>query len=93
MAIVSVTLDREIVSLIYSLSDRVLTTTAPEGWRSSKLQEHWLYDEVDWLDNHRGPFVHRILLSTGVALEAPFVSVIVHRFALPTAKGATKRTA
>ena len=55
----------------------------PEGWRFSKLQEQWLYDEVDMLDDSRGPFIHRILFSTGVTLEIPFVSVIIHRFTVP----------
>jgi hypothetical protein len=56
---------------------------APEGWRFSKLQEQWLYDEVDMPKDPRGPFIHRILFSTGVTLEIPFVSVIIHKFKLP----------
>jgi hypothetical protein len=67
-AIVSVTLEAEIVSLISCLSDHVTTVPAPPDWRFSKLQEHWLYDD------RKGPFVHRILLSTGITLEIPFVS-------------------
>ena len=83
VAIVSVTLGEEVISLIYSLSDHIRTREAPEGWRFSKLQEQWLYDEVDLMNDHRGPFVHRILLSTGITLEIPFVSVIIHRFTAP----------
>jgi len=83
VAIVSVTVGEEVISLIYSLSDHTTTRDAPEGWRFSKLQEQWLYDEVDMIDDHRGPFVHRILFSTGVTLKVPFVSVIIHRFTVP----------
>jgi hypothetical protein len=54
-----------------------------EGWRFSKLQEQWLYDEVDMMNDRKGPFVHRILFSTGITLEIPFVSVIIHRFTVP----------
>jgi hypothetical protein len=56
---------------------------APEGWPFSKLREHWLYDEVDRLPEERGPFWHRILLSSGVELDIPFTTVVIHRFALP----------
>src|SRR5262249_51967492 len=71
VAIISVTLGEEVISLIYSLSDRTNTRDAPEGWRFSKLQEQWLYDEVDMLNDHRGPFVHRILFSTGITWRSP----------------------
>jgi hypothetical protein len=81
--IVSVTAGEEVISLIYSLSDHPVTREAPEGWRFSKLQEQWLYDEVDMMNDRRGPFVHRILFSTGITLEIPFVSVIIHRFTVP----------
>ena len=83
VAIVSVTLGAEVTSLIYSLSDHTHTREAPEGWRFSNLQEQWLYDEVDLMNDHRGPFVHRILLSTGITLETPFISVVIHRFTMP----------
>ena len=83
VAIISVTLGEEVISLIYSLSDHTNTRECPEGWRFSKLQEQWLYDEVDLMNDHRGPFVHRILLSTGITLEIPFMSVIIHRFTVP----------
>jgi hypothetical protein len=83
VAIISVTLGEEVISLIYALSDHTTTREAPEGWRFSKLQEQWLYDEVDLMNDHRGPFVHRILFSTGMTLEIPFVSMIIHRFTVP----------
>jgi hypothetical protein len=83
VAIISATLGEEVISLIYALSDHTTTREAPEGWRFSKLQEQWLYDEVDLMNDHRGPFVHRILFSTGMTLEIPFVSVIIHRFTVP----------
>ncbi len=66
-----------------ALSDHTHTREAPEGWRFSKLQEQWLYDELDLMNDHRGPFVHRILLSTGITLEIPFMSVVIHRFTMP----------
>jgi hypothetical protein len=93
VAIVSVTLGAEVVSLIYCLSDHVTQQDAPEGWRLSKLQEQWLYDEVDLLSDPNGPFVHRILLSTGVTLEIPFVSVIIHQFTIPAVTQITKQSA
>src|SRR5207245_1068760 len=50
VAIVSVTVGEEVISLIYSLNDRTNTTEAPEGWRFSKRDEQWLYDEVDMMN-------------------------------------------
>lgn len=93
VAIVSVTVGEEVVSLIYWLRDHVVEREAPEGWRFSKLQEQWLYDEVDIVDERRGSFVHRILLSSGITLEIPFISVIIHRFVVPTAMKLAKRSA
>ncbi len=93
VAIVSVTLGDEVVSLIYGLRDHVMLREAPEGWRFSKLQEQWLYDEVDLIGDGQGPFVHRILFSTGVTLEIPFASVIIHRFTLPAAANVAKQSA
>jgi len=93
VAIVSVTLGEQVVSLIYCLSDHLTTKPAPEGWRFSKIQEQWLYDEVDVLNDRRGLFVHRILLSTGVTLEIPFVSVIIHRFTVPVVTNLAKQSA
>ena len=93
MAIVSVVVGEEVISLIYSLSDHTNTREAPEEWRFSKLQEQWLYDEVDLMNDHRGPFVHRILFSTGITLEIPFVSVIIHRFTVPAVTKLAKQRA
>lgn len=93
VAIVSVAIGTEAVSLIYGLCDHTKTKEAPEGWRFSKLQEQWLYDEVDVLNDGNGPFAHRILLSTGVTLEIPFLSVIIHRFTVPTVTMSIKQIA
>src|SRR5205823_5827557 len=93
VAIVAVTIGEEVVSLIYSLSDHTTTRDAPEGWRFSNLQEQWLYDAVDMINDLRGPFIHRILFSTGVTLEIPFVSVIVHRFTVPVVTKVAKQSA
>ena len=59
----------------------------------SKLQEQLLYDEADLMDDRRGPFIHRILLSTGVTLEIPFLWVIIHRFTLPVVTKIAKQSA
>jgi hypothetical protein len=93
VAIVSVALGDEVISLIYCLGDHPTTREAPEGWRFSNLQEQWLYDEVDQIGDRRGLFVHRILFSTGVTLDIPFVSVLIHRFKVPVAASAAKQTA
>jgi hypothetical protein len=93
VAIVSVLAGEEVVSLIYCLSDHTTPREAPEGWRFSKLQEQWLYDEVDMPNDSRGPFVHRILFSSGVTLEIPFVSVIIHRFMVPGFAKVAKQSA
>jgi hypothetical protein len=93
VAIVSVTVGEEVISLIYSLSDHITKSVGPEGWRFSMLQEQWLYDEVDMIDDCKGPFVHRILFSTGVTLEIPFVSVIIHRFTVPAMARIAKQSA
>jgi hypothetical protein len=93
VAIVSVSVGEEIISLIYSLSDHTVSREAPEGWRFSKIQEQWLYDEVDMMNDRRGPFVHRILFSSGITLEIPFVSVIIHRFTLPATTKLAKQSA
>jgi hypothetical protein len=93
VTIVPVTIGEEIVSLIYCLSDHATVRDAPEGWRFSNLQEQWLYDEVDMMNHRRGSFVHRILMKTGITLEIPFVSVILHRFTVPAVTKPTKQSA
>jgi hypothetical protein len=45
------------------------------------------------MNDHNGPFIHRILLSTGVTLEIPFVSVIIHRFTVPVVTKMAKQSA
>jgi hypothetical protein len=92
VAIVSVRVGDDILSLIYCLWDHIREDPAPDDWRFSKLREHWLYDEVDIAAERGGPFVHRILLSSGVELEIPFMTVVIHRFAMhPEPKGAAKK--
>jgi hypothetical protein len=92
VAIVSVRLGGDILSLIYNLCDHIREHPAPDDWKFSKQREHWMYDEVDIASEGRGPFVHRILLSSGVELEIPFTTVVLHRFAMhPDTKGAAKK--
>jgi hypothetical protein len=87
IAIVTVKNEGTIRSLIYSLWDRIRTHSFEEGWTFSKDREHWLYDELDVVSQRAGQlfpggFLHRILLSTGIVLEIPFSSVIIHEFSL-----------
>jgi hypothetical protein len=90
VAIVSVRVGDDILSLIYSLWDHIREQPAPDDWRFSRMGEHWLYAEVDFSEG-RGPFVHRILFSSGVELEIPFSTVVMHRFAMhPEPQGTAK---
>jgi hypothetical protein len=82
VAILSMRIGDDILSLIYCLWDRIRESPAPDDWPFSKLREHWLYDELDGGPERRGPFLHRILLSSGVELEIPFTTVVIHRFSL-----------
>jgi len=92
VAIVSVRVGGDVLLLLYCLWDRIREYPAPDGWPFSKLREHWLYDEVDVASERRGPFMHRILLSSGVELEIPFTTVVIHRFAVhPEATGAATK--
>ncbi|HLN26222.1 MAG TPA: hypothetical protein VK395_00600 [Gemmataceae bacterium] len=93
VAIVSVILGEEVISLIYNLSDHIVTRPAPEDWRFSKVEEQWLYDEVDMVNDQGGLFIHRIMFSTGVTLEIPFLSVMIHRFKVPSAAKIAKQSA
>jgi hypothetical protein len=93
VVIISSTIGDQVISLIYSLRDHVTVHEAPKGWRFSKLQEQWLYDEVDVLDENIGGFVHRILFSTGITLEIPFSTVIIHKFKVPAAPKLAKQIA
>ena len=72
----------KILSLIYSLWDRVEEQPAPADWPFSPLRKHWLYDEVDIAQDHRPLFWHRILFSDGTVLRIPFVSAIAHAVTL-----------
>jgi len=87
VSIVSVAIGDEIVSLFYSLGARAVVHDAPADWRFSKLDEQWLYDEIDVTTaiDSRPLFVHRIRFSTGVTMEIPFHVVIIHRFEVPAA--------
>ncbi len=84
VAVITLRLDGEILSLFYCLWDHIRTREAPDNWRFSKLREHWLYDEVQ-IHGERSytTYMHSILLSTGAVLDIPFVSVVIHRFPLP----------
>lgn len=95
LAIVTVRMGHDLVSLIYNLWDHVRESPAPEDWQFSRLHEHWLYDEVDYASEQGGHLVHRVLFSTGVELEIPFASVVVHRFPAhaPGHPAANKQTA
>jgi hypothetical protein len=45
------------------------------------------------LHDHREPFVHCILFSTGISLEIRFTPVIIHRFTAPAVAKASKQVA
>ncbi|MGD9713074.1 MAG: hypothetical protein AB7V46_13525 [Thermomicrobiales bacterium] len=94
VAVITLRLDGEILCLFYSLWDHIRTREAPDNWQFSKLREHWLYDEVQVHGERRfTTYIHSILLSTGVVLDIPFMSVVVHRFPIPqTAALPEKRT-
>jgi hypothetical protein len=82
LVILSIRQNNEIISLIYSLWDRLREYMPNENWPFSKLRTHWLYDEVDVSPNHRGMFLHRVLLSDGTIMEIPFLSALIHSFPL-----------
>lgn len=94
-AIVSLRQDGAIVSLIYSLWDRVRERPADETWPFSKDRPRWLYDEIDLVTPERGLFLHRVLLSDGCVLEVPFLSVLIHGIPLHEGEpgGATRQSA
>lgn len=92
VAVVTLRLDNEIICLYYCLTDRVRIREAPDSWRFSKLREHWLYDEVQVHGERRlTTFTHSILLSSGVVLEIPFMSVVIHRFPIPQLGGLVEK--
>jgi hypothetical protein len=84
VAVITLRLDGEILTLFYCLSDHIGMSEAPKNWRFSKLREHWLYDEVQVHGERGFPiYTHSILLSTGIVLDIPFISVVIHRFPIP----------
>ena len=66
----------------YFLCDHMTEQPAAEDWPFSKKREHWLYDEVHWQGGDGGRFTHLILLSSGVVLTIPFVTVLISRVPL-----------
>jgi len=71
--------------LCYVLCDRMSVQPAAKDWPFSKKREHWLYDEVHWQGGDLGTFTHLILLSSGVVLTIPFVTVFISRVPLSPA--------
>jgi hypothetical protein len=82
LATLAVRLDDELVTLFYLLRDRITEQSAAEDWPFSREREHWLYDEVHLQRGDRDGFTHQILLSSGVVLTIPFVTVLISRFRL-----------
>lgn len=82
-AALSFQLDDRLYCLFYLLWDHLREHSAPGDWPFSGEHRHLLYDEVDVASGSRGRFFHRILLSDGVVMEIPFVSVLFHSFPLP----------
>ncbi len=82
VASLAVRLDNELVTLLYVLCDHMTEQPAAKDWPFSKKREHWLYDEVHWHEGDLSTFTHLILLSSGVVLAIPFVTVLVSRFDL-----------
>jgi hypothetical protein len=77
-AILSVKQGDEVVSLIYSLWDRIRRHPSEKPWPFSRQRTHWLYDEVDIVPSRPGLFLHRVLLSDGTVMEIPFASALIH---------------
>ena len=84
VAILPLQQEGQIVLLVYSLWDHIRESPPAPNWPFSKFRPHWLYDEVD-LAPRTGEFVHRVLVSDGRVLEIPFLSVVLHSFAVETA--------
>ena len=82
LATLFVRLENEMVTLFYFLCDHMTEQPAAEDWPFSKKREHWLYDEVHWQEGDGGRFTHLILLSSGVVLTIPFVTVLISRVPL-----------
>lgn len=93
VSILSLRQEREILSLIYVLWDRVQEEPAPVGWPFSTNRKHWLYDEIDLVEDGRSLFWHRILFSDGTLLRVPFVSAIVYRVPIVDSRSVEKSKA
>jgi hypothetical protein len=91
LATVAIRLDDELVTLFYFLCDHMAQQPAPKDWPFSKERAHWLYDEVHPQKGHPGRFVHLVLLSSGVVMTIPFVSVLISRFSLSGAESESKK--
>lgn len=76
VAVLTVRLDEQVHTLVYSLRDHVREAPAPQDWPFSPQRVHWLYDEFDIGDVPLGGFRHRILLSNGRVIEIPFTSIV-----------------
>jgi hypothetical protein len=92
--LISVRSRSEVIVILYFLWDDVRKNPSSVDWPFSTDQVHWLYDEVDLVDNHDFPhFVHRMLFSDGRSLEVPFSSALVHRLPIEVQTGATRHSA
>jgi hypothetical protein len=85
LATLFVRFENELVTLFYFLCDHMTEESAADNWPFSKKREHWLYDEVHWQGGDAGRFTHLILLSSGVVLTIPFVTVLISRVPLSPA--------
>jgi hypothetical protein len=90
VAILSLTQDGDILSLIYFLCDHIREYPL-NAWPFSKQRPHWLYDEID-VGTEQG-FIHRVLLSDGRVIEIPFASAVIHKLPLPALEATGRRTA
>lgn len=87
VAILSLRNDGRILSLVYSLWDRIREKSRQKKWTFSKQRKHWLYDEIDLAPDNGGKFLHRVLFSDGTVIEIPFLSVVMHSFPMPDGNG------
>jgi hypothetical protein len=82
-AAVALEQEGEIITLLYFLREPVRTHPGVGGWRFSKEDVHWLYDELDV--SPRAPFfLHRILFSDGRVVEIPFWGLACLTFLSPS---------
>jgi len=76
VAVLTVRLDEQVHTLVYSLRDHVREAPTPQHWPFSRQRTHWLYDEFDIGFSPLGGFLHRILFSDGRVIEIPFTSIV-----------------